>query len=197
MDKQILISVGREFGSGGREIGHEIAQQLGIEFYDRNILSRMFGEEVAGRLEGYEEKKERILFTRSVRGHSDSIEDALAQREFDFIKEKAEEGESFVIVGRCGDSVLKGFKGHVSIFVLGDMPNKIRSVMDHRQLSERAARKEIARIDRVREKFHNKYSDTKWGDARGYDICINSSRLGLSATAEVLVDFIKRRLEIL
>ena len=199
MEGQILISLGREFGSGGHKIAQELAKRLDIEYYDENILDKMFGEEsdLANEMRDYDERKPNPFLFRRVRGYSSSMEEILAEYIFDFVRGKADNGESFIVVGRCGDVILRDYKRHISFFVLGDMYDKIIRVSDRCQLSEREAINEIQRMDRMRKKFHNKYSEIKWGDSRGYDLCINISRLGVEGSADVLFDFIKRRLEMI
>lgn len=197
MEGQILISLGREFGSGGHKIAQELAKRLDIEYYDNNILESMFGKgsSLAREMEDYDERKPNPFLFRRVRGYSNSMEEILAEKEFDFIREKAKNGESFVVVGRCGEVVLRDFKQHMSFFVLGDMYDKILRVSDRCNLDKRDAIDLIQRMDRVRKKYHNRYSEIKWGDSRGYDLCINISRLGVEGSAEVLLDFINRRME--
>ena len=199
MEKQLLVSLGREFGSGGHEIAQKIAEEFGIPYFDHNILDHMYehDEELIEMMKKYEEKRANPFLNRRVRGHSSSLEENLAMREFEFIEQKANEGESFVIVGRCGETILREFPGHISFFVLGDMYDKICRVEEKYQLSEKESINKIMRHDRHRKKFHNEYSDTKWGDARGYDLCVNVSRLGLEGTTELLIQFIKKRMEII
>ncbi|MBR1743088.1 MAG: cytidylate kinase-like family protein [Lachnospiraceae bacterium] len=199
MGKQLLISLGREFGSGGHKIAQRIAEEFSISYYDHNILDHMYenDEELIQMMKKYDEKKANPLLNRRVRGHSSSLEENLAMREFEFIEKKAEEGESFVIVGRCGETILREYPCHISFFVLGDIYDKIMRVQERCQVSEREAIEKIMRHDRHRKKFHNAYSDTKWGDARGYDLCVNVSRLGLDGTTEFLLQFIRQRMELM
>lgn len=195
MGRQLLISLGREFGSGGHVIAKKMAEKLGIEYYDRNILNTIFGDDqkLIEKMEQYEEKTANPFLSRRVGSYSNSVEENLAMKEFDFIREKAKEGSSFVIVGRCGEMLLKEYPVHISFFVLGDMQDKIHRVQERCQLSERDAIDKIIRSDRIRKKFHNRYSDIKWGDSRGYDLCINVSRLGIDKTTEILLDFVEQR----
>lgn len=196
MSRQLLISVGREFGSGGHKIAEKLAKELGISYYDRNILEHMFADdaEMAKKMEQYDEKTANPLITRRVAGYSNAMEDNLAEKEFAFIKEKAEGGESFVIVGRCGETILKDYPELVSFFVLADRQDKIERIMETEQLTEKEAIAEMLRVDRIRKKYHNKYSEVKWGDSRGYDVCINASGLGIDKTADVLISYIKNRI---
>lgn len=195
MSKQIIISISREFGSGGHEIAEKIAKDLGLTLYDRRILDEI-AEEKNVKPEVLSEADERprnILLTRKVRGHSNSMEEHLKEMQFDFIKRKADSGESFVVVGRCSEMVLKGREGLISIFVLADRKAKIEHVMKKFGLSREEAVAKNMRHDRTRKMYHNAHSKIKWGDSRNYDICINSSRLGLEKTAEYLEEYIRER----
>lgn len=193
MEKQLIVAIGREFGSGGHEIGERIAKQLNISFVDRSMLDEMFSGngKHKGEIEKYEEDVAKPFLHKHVRGFTNSIEENLAEAQFEYIREKAASGESFVIVGRCGEAVLRGNKNLVSVFVLGDMYDKIHRVMDKYSLPERDAIEKINRHDRKRKRYHNTYSDFKWGDSRGYDLCINSSKLGVRGTAEMLCKYIE------
>ncbi len=193
MEKQLIVAIGREFGSGGHEIGERIAKRLNISFVDRSMLDEMFSGngKHKDQIEKYEEDVAKPFLHKHVRGFTNSIEENLAEAQFEYIREKAASGESFVIVGRCGEAVLRGNKNLVSVFVLGDMYDKIHRVMDKYSLPERDAIEKINRHDRKRKRYHNTYSDFKWGDSRGYDLCINSSKLGVRGTAEMLCKYIE------
>ena len=192
METQILIAIGREYGTGGHEIGEKLAKRLNIGFYDRNMLDRMFAhhEESKKEIEKFDEQASNMFLTRRVRGFSSSIEENLAEMQFDFIRKRATEGESFVICGRCGESVLRDYKNMISVFVRGDMPEKIQRVMEKYNVDDRTAMNKIARHDRNRRRYHNTYSDFKWGDALGYDICINSSKTGSAVVVDTLYDYV-------
>lgn len=197
MEKQVIITLGREFGSGGHKIAQKIAQELDIPYYDRNIMDHMFdgNEKMKEFVEKFEEKVPKLFGSRRVRGYSNSSEEIVAELQFAFMREKAAAGESFVMVGRCAEYILRDYSNVISFFVLGDMYDKLQRVMDRCQLDERKALDKIQRHDRSRKKFHNTYSDMKWGDSRAYDLCVNASRLGLDKTADVLLAFINERKE--
>ncbi|MCI8299914.1 MAG: cytidylate kinase-like family protein [Lachnospiraceae bacterium] len=197
MSKQTIITVSREFGSGGHEIAEKIASDLGLKFYDRGMLDEIAHEmnvkvEV---LEKYDEKPKNIMLSRKVGKYSSSMEEILAEMQFDFIRKKAEEGESFVIVGRCSESVLRNMQGLISIFVNGNKECKIERVMKKYTLSRPEAVRKMERHDYKRKKYHNRHSDHKWGDSRYYDICINSSPLGVPGTLRVLENYIQERIK--
>lgn len=188
MGKQLIISIGREFGSCGHEIAEIIAKDLNLPLYDRSLLDHIADEKGwdAEKLEKYDEKHRNILFTRKVKGYSNSFADILTEMQFDFIKKKADSGESFVIVGRCSDVVLAGYDALFSVFVLGDQDAKIKHVASKYHLSEDEALSKMRRHDAKRKAYHNAHSKIKWGDSRRYDLCINSSRLGVEQTARII-----------
>ena len=197
MAKQTIIAISREFGSEGHEIARIIAEDLGLKLYDRSMLDEMadnMGIKVEV-LEKHDEKPRNFFLTRTVGKYTNSMEEIVADMQFDFIKEKAESGESFVIVGRCADSVLRGMEGLITIFVIGTKEAKVKHVMDKFDLSESEALIKMARHDKKRSQYHNRHSDGRWGDSRFYDLCINSSLLGVQGTVKILEDYIHARME--
>ena len=194
---KMIITIGREFGSGGHIIGEILADHYGIPLYDKDLLKKVAEENDIDydELEGYEESPINLLLSRTVNGYSSSLQDAIAHLEFDFIEEHASLGESFVIVGRCAEEVLKNNPNAIKIFVLGDYEAKVRQIMNQFDLSEEDAKDEIRRTDKRRKSYHNHYCETKWGDSRNYDISINSSRFGIEDTAKFLISYIDRRLD--
>lgn len=194
MGKQLIISLGREFGSGGHAIAEMLANELNIKLYDRNMLDDIAKEKNvdANSFDNFDEKPKKFFFTRRVREFSSSMEENLAELQFEFIKQKADAGESFVIVGRCAEHVLKGREGVLSVFILGDKEEKKNRVMEKYNLSEDEAISKMTRHDKNRKQYHNSYCDSKWGDSRSYDLCINSSRLGLEGTKDLVMEYVKR-----
>lgn len=193
---QTIISVSREFGSGGHVMAEKIAKDHNLKFYDRHILDEIANEnnmsvEV---LEKYDEKPRNAFLTRRVGAFSNSMEEILAELQFDFIRKKAESGESFVIVGRCAETVLSEHKGLISIFVVGDEQTKISRIKDVYHLGESEAIAKIRRHDKKRKQYHNRHSSFRWGDSRYYDVCINSSKLGLERTGAALENYITERM---
>ena len=192
---QLIISVGREFGSGGRVIAEELAKRFNIPVYDRHLITEI--AEKTGltpeEIERYNENPKPHIIARSVRGFSNSIEDNIAEMQFDIIDQKAKSGESFVVVGRCSETKLKRYPALVSLFVLGDMNEKIKRVMKVYSLSEEEAERLITKKDKKRKRYHNYHCTGHWGDSRLYDLSINSSRLGIDGTVDYLEQYIKAR----
>lgn len=195
MEKQLIISLGREFGSGGHIIAQQLAERYKIPLYDSNLLRHVAVEKEmnAEKLQKYDENPKNVLFTRTVRGYSSSPEENIARMQFDYLKSKADAGESFVIVGRCAESVLKGNPNLISIFILGDMEQKIVRTMESNNISREKAVMLIEQQDKKRKTYHNHYCEGKWGDSRNYDLSINSSKLGLDETTRIIAEYIDSR----
>lgn len=194
--KQLIISIGREYGSGGHMIAEELSKRFGLTFYDYHMLGEIaLNKKVDVKtLERFDELPKIPFFSRTVKGYSNSPQENIANLQFDFLKKKAAEGESFVIVGRCAETILKDNPGLISFFVLGDMKDKIERTMKRENVSSMEAEELIARHDRKRKTYHNHYCKNKWGDSRGYEFSINSSRLGIQGTVDIMEEYIKRRI---
>lgn len=194
-DKQIMISISREFGTFGHHIAAMVAEDLGINLYDRTMLDEIAEEQGidAKNLEKYNERPKLPVISRRVRGYSNSMEDALFQMQSDFLQKKANLGESFVVVGRCAETVLRGREGLITIFILGDELTKLQDVKEKYELSDKEALKKMRQHDLERKAYHNRHSVIKWGDSRGYDLCINGSKLGIDKTVELIENYIEER----
>lgn len=193
MGKQLIISVGREFGSGGHIVAANLAKHFGFPLLDSNILSDIAKEKNTSEdfLRKYDESARNLFFSRTVNGFSNSPEEVVAHMQFDYIRSKADAGESFVVIGRCSDYILRGNPGLVRVFILGDEEAKVKRVMERENLSEDKARGLMEQSDKRRKYFHNTHSDNKWGDSRSYDITVNSSKLGIEGTSELIVKYIE------
>ena len=196
MSKRFIIAIGREFGSGGKHIGRALAKELGVNLYDRNIVEKV-AEELdieTEHLMKYAKKKRRHFFHKSVKGHTTSFEDHVANLQFDYIRKLGASDESFVIVGRCADEILKDHENVISIFVKGDREYRIGRVMKQFDLSREDAIKKMDRHDRTRKYYHDRYCNGKWGEVDTYDLCIDSTHFGTEGTADFIREYIKRRL---
>ena len=190
------ITIERKYGSGGHEIASILSEKFNIPMYDRNMLDQMAEKNGidSEELHKHEEMKHQGLH-RTVRGHSSSIQDTIAQLQFDFIRNKAASGESFVVVGRCAENVLRDNPALISIFVRGDEEAKTERICRLYKLNKLEAKAKMFRHDKKRKAYHNYYSKMKWGDSRGYDFCVNSSLMGVEATAEALYKMISEFLK--
>lgn len=195
MKKQLIISIGREFGSAGHAIAEELAKRFDIPLYDHNLLDKI-AEEMGvenHEFQKYDEKPKFSFLTRKLNGHSTSMADHLVRLQFKFMQNKGDNGESFVIVGRCAEHHLSHNPNMVTIFVLGNKEEKIKRIMDIYNLSEKDAETLRKRKDLARKTYHNNYCKGKWGDSRNYQLSINSSVLGIEKTTDFIEKFIRER----
>ena len=199
MSKQFIVTIGRQYGSGGHEIAEKIAEKMNVKIYDRNMLDEIANEKQveASEMKQFDEKRRGWFGSRRVRGHSNSMQDHIAHMQFEYIEKKAGEGESFVVVGRCAEHVLKEHDRTVNIFILGDDDVKKKRLMELRNCTEHEAEQAMHRHDNSRKAYHNSHTLSKWGDSRTYDLCVNSSRLGIDGTVEFLIDYIQRRIDLM
>lgn len=196
MDNQILISISREFGSGGRVIATELANRFQLPLYDQSILEQV-AQEVGvphKTLERYDEAPKNFFISRTVKGFSSSPEENVARMQFDYLRRMAARGTSFIVLGRCGEEVLKDFPNLISIFILSDISFKKARIMERDGISADEALELLAKMDRQRKYYHNQYCRGKWGDSRNYDLCINSARLGLEGTIDFAERYIRARI---
>lgn len=196
MSSQLIISVGREFGSAGHEIAQKLADHYNIPLLDSNLLLEVASEKNLDVqiFKGLDEKTKKAGLYRTVRGFSSHPEDNVAFLQFDYLRKKARKGDSFVVVGRCSEDVLKEFDALISIFVLGDLECKTTRIKELYGLSTFQAAKLIKEEDTKRKRYHNSFCEGKWGDSRNYDISINSSKTGIDNTTKLLIDYIDMRI---
>lgn len=122
-----------------------------------------------------------------------SPQDNLAQLQFDFQRERAAKGKSFVIVGRCSETVLRDVPGMISIFINGDMDAKVERISRIYDMPAKEAEKFIKEKNQKRKRYHNSHCESTWGDSRNYDLSINSSKLGVDGTVDILIQYIDAR----
>ena len=191
-DKQIVITISREYGSGGRYIGRLIADKLGIKLYDKEFIVKLAKE--TGMAEEYIENNEQkrdaldILNNGYYAGLNNS--DELFIKESELIKNVADK-ESCVIVGRCADFILKDNENVVSIFVASSMDDKIKRAVEFYNLDKAKAEKEINRINKLRANHYKYYTEKEWKDPSNYDICINSDAIGVENAANLICEIVK------
>ena len=198
-----VITIGRQFGSAGREIGEKVAEYFGIKCFDKDLLTRAaqesgFCEEM---IQNHDERPTNsflynlVMDTYSFGYNASSFVDMpishkvfLAQ--FDTIKKVAEEGPC-VIVGRCADYALAGKINVVHLFIYADEESKVQRVMEKYSLTESKAKDMIIKKDKQRQSYYNYYSSKKWGRADSYDLCINSSVLGVEGTVRLITQYVE------
>ena len=158
------ICIGRQLGSGGREIACRLAEMLGYKFYDKELLN------LAAKESGFSEE-------------------SLFQFQSDAIRKAAYEGNC-VFVGRCADYILRDRTDMLSVFITADLDWRAQQVISRHKCSKDEALKIIHNAESQRASYYNYYTGKRWGDSASYDLCVNSCRLGLDATAQLVRDFI-------
>ena len=195
MDLKYIITIGREYGSGGRFIAKLLAEKLNIKYYDSELIAKAAQESGIDPsvFEQYDEKKE-FFFGGASGLYSYDI--PLSQKVFlaqnDAIKEIAESGESAVIVGRCADYVLKEYENRLSVFICAPMEDKINRVVKYYGIDPKKAESVILKTDKKRRGYYNFYTDGDWGMARNYDICVNS-KIGIEESVNAIVAYVNGR----
>ena len=204
-----IITIGRQYGSAGKEIGFKLAEKLGVKCYDDELLkeaakSSGLCEQI---LETHDEKPTQsfiyslVMDTYSL-GYNNSgfVDMPLSQKvflaQFDAIKKIAER-ESCIIVGRCADNALADYKNVLSVFINADMDARVERIKERKNISKKAdAVDVINKTDKKRASYYNYYTSKKWGDSKSYDVCINSSLFGVDETVDILADMAKRKFHI-
>ena len=188
-----IITISREFGSGGRFIGEEVAKNLGIAYYDKNIINDI--AEKSGLSPEYVQKNAELspkkgLFAYALAGRDitgKSVEDMVYEAQRKVILDLAEK-EPCVIIGRNSDYILKDRDDVLNVFIHGDMPEKIQRICKLHNTSEADAVKMINDIDKRRMTNYNFYTDQKWGKAANYTLCLNSSQLGYDKCESIIIE---------
>ena len=198
LNKHIIITISREYGSGGRYVGRLIADKLGIKLYDKEFITKVAEE--TGLSEEYIETNEQKRNTLSGlnNGYYFGLNDAdeLFIKEAELIKKVADK-ESCVIIGRCSDFILKDRENVISVFVYSDMKDKIKRATEIYGLDKEKAEKEIKRIDKLRANHYKYYTEKQWDDHSNYDMCINSDMLGVEKVADLICEMVKEKEAIL
>lgn len=205
-NRKIIINVGRQIGSGGRIIARMLADDFKCGFYDRELLT------LAAKESGFCEKffeqndEQKGFFHSLFHLHSPFVGDGsfydnefsqegLFKFQSDTIRHLAEAG-SCVFVGRCADYVLRDFKNVVNVFITANMDDRISEIRKRKECTEAEALKLIESGEKGRSTYYNYYTGKKWGDSSSYDLCVNTSLLGLEATEAYIKEFIQKVLNI-
>ena len=191
-----IITISREFGSGGRFIGEEAAKKLGIAYYDKNIISHI-AEESGLSPEYIQESAElspkKGLFAYALAGRDitgKSVEDMVYEAQRKVILELAEK-EPCVIIGRNADFILKDRDDVLNVFIHGNMPEKTERICRLYNVSEKEAVKMMTDTDKRRMTNYNFYTDQKWGKASNYTLCLNSTQLGYDKCEKIIIECVK------
>ena len=191
-----IITISREFGSGGRFIGEEVAKKLGIAYYDKNIIGQI--AEKSGLSPEYIQENAELspkkgLFAYAFSGRDitgKSVEDMVYEVQRNIILELAEK-EPCVIIGRNADYILKDRDDVLNVFIHGDMPEKIKRITGLYNVKEKEAVKMMADTDKRRRTNYNFYTEQNWGKASNYTLCLNSSQLGYDRCEMIIMECVK------
>ena len=203
--KHIIINVGRQLGSGGHDIGRMLALDFQAKYYDRELLN-LAAKESGLSEKIFEQNDEKKGFFRgllnigaphmSSGGYKPGLsQETLFQFQSDAIRKAAKEG-SCVFVGRCADYILRDFDNTVNIFITASMPYRIEQIMNKQHFDRDQARRFIEQKESKRADYYNYYTGKKWGAAESYDLCVDSSVLGLVETEKLIAEFIRKRFEL-
>lgn len=205
MNGNLVITIGRQCGSKGKLIGEKLAEALGVKCYDKELLSEAakhsgLCEEL---FETHDEKPTNsflyslVMDTYSL-GYTTSaymdmpINHKIFLAQFDTIKKLADE-ESCVIVGRCADYALAEYPNTVTVFITGNEPDKLEYLQQLYDVNESKAKDIMIKTDKKRASYYNYYASKRWGDAKSYDLCINSSAVGVEGAVKIIQEFAKAK----
>ena len=207
MTSNLIITIGRQSGSGGKEIGQKVAEKLGVKCYDKELLALAAKESglCEELFQSHDEKPTKSFlyslvmdsysFGYTSSGYMDMpINHKIFLAQFEAIKALADR-EPCVIVGRCADYALEDYPNRVSIFVTGDDKAKIKRLAERNNVTEAKAKEIMMKTDKERSSYYNYYSSKKWGDVRSYDLCVNSSVLGIEGTVDLIIYFANAKLK--
>lgn len=197
-----IITIGRQYGSGGKEIGRRLAEELGVPFYDEELAEAVAEDANAHPdvVKGADEKATNsflysLVAGNGLRGINDAIHyelpinDKVFISQSKYIKEIAKNG-GCVIVGRCADYVLDGNENLFRVFLFSDMESKKKRIMELYSLNEKQARDAIIKTEKTRKTYYNYYTDKSWGDVSGYDLCLNVGKIGIDETIEIIKNYV-------
>ena len=201
--EKIIINIGRQKGSGGRIIAKQLAEEFNCKFYDKELLN-LAAQESGFSEEFFEQNDEQKGFLKNLfHIHLPLIgggnfynntfsQESLYKFQSDAIHEAAQEGNC-VFVGRTADYILRDMKNVVNVFITANIDQRIQRVCKRQELSRNKARKFIKEHESERATYYNYYTGKKWGHSESYDLCINSSILGIEDTEKFIADFIRKR----
>ena len=198
MANNLIITIGRQYGSGGREIGRKLALRLGIPFYDRELISR--AAKKSGSSEDLFEQLDKratnsLLYSLTMFGSTGlngmSLTDQLFLAQANIIREIADSGPA-VLVGRCADHVLREYENRFDFFITGSVDDRLQRIQTHDdyELSGKSPRAALEKMDKQRSTYYNYYTGKVWGKSDHYDLCINAGRLGVENSIEVILAYV-------
>jgi cytidylate kinase len=194
----MIVTIGRQHGSGGHDIARLLAKELKVNCYGKEIVDEAARRSNLCRevVESYDEK--RVTAFAAGEPHFFGLQGAFglnmqaASAQFEAIRSLAEKGGA-VFTGRCADYVLRERDDLLRVFILSDLPHRVKTVAARYSLGEEQARKLIREVDKDRASFYRYYTDQIWGEAGNYDLCINSGLIGVEGAVQVIMSCLKAR----
>jgi shikimate kinase len=204
MIEKFIINIGRQLGSGGRQIGKKLAEQLEISFYDKELIQIASQESGLGKkfFEQMDEKAGHSIFGGLFGMRSSLVDEiysnyylsneSLFQIQSDVIRELADQ-KSCLFVGRCADYILKDNMNCLNVFISADINDRIKRVAENHQITEDKAKDILEKMEKKRAVYYNYFSNKIWGAAESYHLCVNSSILGIDETVAIIRQFAEKR----
>ena len=205
MSTNLVITIGRQFGSGGRQVGRLLAEKLDIPYYDKELLAEAAKDSGICQeiFENHDEKPTRSLLFSLVTGvqmHGDPgsmymdmpLNHRIFLAQFDAIRRIASEGPC-VIVGRCADYVLRDKPNAVSVFVKADIRQRVERAVSLYGVDPARAEETVRKADKQRASYYNYYATATWGDVNNYDLCVDTGKLGIDGTVELIEQYLRLR----
>jgi len=207
MIEKYVINIGRQLGSGGREIGEKLAKQLNIHYFDKELIQLASKESGLGKefFEQVDEKASHSIFgdllglrtsiSNEVYANNYLCNETFFKIQSDVIRKLADE-KSCLFVGRCADYILRDHPRCINLFISADTEDRVRRVSQNQHLTPAKAEVEIEKTDKKRSGYYNFYSNKVWGAAESYHLCINSSVLGIDETVTFIRHFVEQKLKL-
>ena len=191
----MIITIARQHGSAGREISQELGKRLNIRCFDKEIVDEAANDSSICRelINSFDEKRVSPFIVETTQypgmSHGLGLNIQVASAQFDVIKKLADKGDC-IFVGRCADYILRERKDLLRVFINGDYEDKVQCIMKRQNVTEDVAKKKIKTVDKDRASYYRYFTDQVWGEATNYDLCVNSSKFGISGTVDIIANSI-------
>ena len=192
----MIITIARQHGSSGREIARALSEDLGIQCFDKEIVDEAAENSSICKelISSFDEKRVSPFMLQTTQypsmNYGLGLNIQVASAQFDVIRKLADQGDC-IFVGRCADYILRERKDLTRVFIMGEQEDKIRCIMNRQNVSETEAKKKIKQVDKDRSSYYKYYTDQIWGESENYDLCINSSKIGITGTVNVIKAYIE------
>ena len=192
----MIITIARQHGSSGREIARALSEDLGIQCFDKEIVDEAAENSSICKelISSFDEKRVSPFMLQTTQypsmNYGLGLNIQVASAQFDVIRKLADQGDC-IFVGRCADYILRERKDLTRVFIMGEQEDKIRCIMNRQNVSETEAKKKIKQVDKDRSSYYKYYTDQIWGESENYDLCINSSKIGVAGAVNVIKAYIE------